>query len=148
MTRTRRMLTLIGVAVAINVAGTLPASATFSEAVKISTTIDTATITPPTQVEAKNLCTTTVDPLTQASTTTVTDVKIEWHESTSSRATGYRITVHPAGGAAYTLTTTGRTNEIFVTPGSVRGTNPRISVTTLTGTTWTAQSTLTGITPC
>jgi hypothetical protein len=148
MSITRRALTLIGLTAAVLIGGSIPASASFSEAVKISATIDTATITPPTQVEAKNLCTTTVDPLTQASTTTVTDVKIEWHESTSSRATGYRITIHPSGGAAYTLTTTGRTNEIFVTPGSVRGTDPRISVTTLTGTTWTAQSTLTGITPC
>ena len=99
-------------------------------------------------MEAKTICTTTVDPVTQATTTTVTDVKIEWRESTSSRATGYRVTVHPAGGAAYTLTTTGRTNEIFVTPSSVSGNNPRISVTTLTGTTWTAQSVLAGITPC
>ena len=148
MSMPRRVLTLIGLTVAVLIGNSIPASATFSETVTVTTTLGTATITPPTQLEAKNICTTTVDPLTQVATTTVTDVKIEWWESTSPRVTGYRITVHPAGGAAYTLATTGPTNETFVSPGSVRGQNPRISVTTLTGTSWTAQSALTGITSC
>ena len=148
MSTTRRLLTLIGLTVAVLIGAGVPASATFSEALSVTTTVGTATITPPTQVEAKYLCTTTVDPQTQATTTTVTDVKIEWWQSTSPRATGYRITVHPAGGAAYTLATTGQTDEIFVDPGLVRGQNPQISVTTLTGTSWTARSALVGITPC
>jgi hypothetical protein len=148
MSTPRRILALIGLTVTVAIGGSMPASATFSESVAVTTTIGTATIAPPTQVEARNICTTTVDPLTQATTTTVTSVKIEWRESTSPRTTGYRITVHPAGGTAYTLATTGQTNEIYVSPTSVRGQDPRISVTTLTGTAWTAQSVLTGITPC
>ena len=148
MSMSRRALTLAGLTAALLIGTGIPASATFSEAVAISTTVDTATIAPPTRVEAKYLCTTTLDPITLAPTTTVTDVKIEWWESTSPRATGYRVTVHPAGGTAYTLETTGRTNEIFADPADVRGNNPRISVTTLTGTTWTAQSGLTGIKSC
>ena len=147
MSITRRALTLIGLTSAVLLVGGLPASATFSEAVAVTTTVGTATITPPNQLEARYLCTTAVTPLTQATTTTVTNVKIEWWESTSPRATGYRVTVHPAGGSAYTLATTGQTNEIFVSPSSVRSTD-RISVTTLTGTSWTAQSALTGITQC
>ncbi|WP_167761545.1 hypothetical protein [Blastococcus sp. CT_GayMR19] len=148
MSTSRRALTLIGLTVAALIGAIAPASATFSETVKVTTPVGTATITPPTQLEAKSICTTTVDPLTQASTSTVTDVKVEWQESTFLRATGYRITVHPAGGPAYTLATIGRTDEIFVDPSDVRGNNPRISVTTLSGTTWTAQSVLTGITSC
>ena len=106
-------LTLIGLTAAVLIGGSIPASATFSEAVTISTTTGTATITPPTQVEAKNLCTTTVDPVTQATTTT-TQLKVEWWQSTSPRTTGYRVTVHPAG-AAYALAVTGPTDEVFLT---------------------------------
>jgi hypothetical protein len=148
MTRTGRIASLAVLSIAVLAGGILPASATFSDSVARTTTVSTATITPPTQVEAKTICTTTVDPVSQATTTVATDVKIEWWQSTSSRATGYRVTVHPAGGSAYTLATTGKTDEIFVNPTSVRGQNPRISVTTLTGTAWTAQSPLTGIAPC
>ena len=147
MSITRRALTLIGLTAAVLIGGSIPASATFSETVPVATTVGTATIAPPTQVEAKTLCTTTVDPVTQVATTT-SKVKIEWWASTSPRTTGYRVTVHPAGAPAYTLATTGKTNELFVSPSSVHGQNPRISVTTLTGTAWTAQSALTGITPC
>ena len=70
MSITRRALTLIGLTAAVLIGGSIPASATFSEAVTVSTTVGTATIAPPTQVEAKNICTTTVDPVTQATTTT------------------------------------------------------------------------------
>lgn len=146
MSITRRALTLIGLTAAVLIGGSIPASATFSEAVTISTTTGTATISPPTQVEAKNLCTTTVDPVTQATTTT-TQLKVEWWQSTSPRTTGYRVTVHPAGSAAYALAVTGPTDEVFLSA-SVAGPNPRISVTTLTGTAWTAQSPLIGIAPC
>ena len=146
MSITRRALTLIGLTAAVLIGGSIPASATFSETVTIPTTIGTATITPPTQVEAKNICTTTVDPVTQATTTT-TQLKVEWWRSTSPRTTGYRVTVHPVGSAAYTLAVTGPTDEVFL-DANIAGQNPRISVTTLTGTAWTAQSPLTAIAQC
>jgi hypothetical protein len=150
MNRTGRIASLAGVSIAVLTGGILPASATLSDSVVRTTTVSTATVTvtPPTQVEAKTICTTTVDPVAQATTTVPTDVKIEWWESTSSRATGYRVTVHPSGGPAYTLATTGQTNEVFTSPTSIGGANPRISVTTLTGTNFTAQSSLTGIASC
>jgi hypothetical protein len=147
MSITRRALALIGLTAAVLIGGSIPASATFSEAVAVTTAVGTARIAAPTQVEAKNICTTTVDPATGATTTT-TQLKIEWWASTSSRTSGYRVTVHPAGGSAYTLAVTGPTDEIFVNPTSVSGANPRISVTTLTGTNFTAQSPLTAIAPC
>ena len=147
MSITRRALALIGLTVAVLIGGSIPASATFSEAVAVATSVGTATIAPPTQVEAKTLCTTTVDPATQVETTTMR-VKIEWWRSTSPRTTGYRVTVHPAGGTAYTLITTGPTDEVFTSPSTIAGSNPRISVTTLTGTNFTAQSTPTPIQPC
>ena len=147
MSITRRVLTLIGLTAAVLIGGSVPASATFSEAVAVTTAVGTATIAPPTQVEAKTLCTTTVDPITQVATTT-SSVKIEWWRSTSARTTGYRVTVHPAGGPAYTLTTTGPTDEMFTSPSSISGSNPRISVTTLTGTNFTASSVQVRIDPC
>ena len=71
MSITRRALALIGLTVAVLIGGSIPASATFSEAVAVATSVGTATIAPPTQVEAKTLCTTTVDPATQVDTTTI-----------------------------------------------------------------------------
>lgn len=148
MSTTRRALTLIGLTVAVLVGVSIPASATFSESVTVSTAIGTATIAPPTQVEAMEICSTSVNPVTQAVTTTTTDVKVEWWQSTSPRTTGYRVMAHPAGGTPYTLAVTGQTDEVFVNPSSIVGSNPRISVTTLTGTNFTAQSVLVRIEPC
>jgi hypothetical protein len=147
MSITRRALTLIGLTAAVLLVGGLPASATFSEAVAVPTAVGTATIAPPTQVEARTLCSTTVDPVTQVATTT-SRVKIEWWASTSPRTTGYRVTVHPAGAPAYTLTTTGPTDEVFTSSTSIGGSNPRISVTTLTGTNFTATSVQVRVEPC
>lgn len=147
MSTARRVMSLIGLALAMLIGGSVPASATFSEAVTVTTAVGTATIAPPAQVEAKTLCTTTVDPITQVATTSST-VKIEWWRSTSARTTGYRVTVHPADAPAYTLTTTGPTDEVFTSPSSISGANPRISVTTLTGTNFTASSDQVRIDPC
>jgi hypothetical protein len=147
MSITRRVLTLIGLTSAVLLVGGLPASATFSEVVAVPTAVSTATIAPPTQVEAKTFCTTTVDPTTQVATTT-SSVKIEWWASTSPRTTGYRVTVHPAGAPAYTLAVTGPTDEVFTSPSSIGGSNPRISVTTLTGTNFTATSVQVRVEPC
>ena len=147
MSMTRRALTVAGLTTAVLIGGSIPASATFSEAVTVSTAVGAATIAPPTQVEARTFCTTTVDPVTQVATTT-SSVKIEWWASTSPRATGYRVTVHPAGAPAYTLTTTGPTDEVYTSPTSIGGSNNRISVTTLTGTNFTATSAPIPVVPC
>jgi hypothetical protein len=147
MSTPRRVLALIGLTVAALI-GSMPASATFSESVAVTTTIGTATIAPPTQVEARAVCTTTVDPVTQTTTTT-TQVKIEWWRSTSPRVTGYRVTAHPAGGSPYTLATTGPTDEIFLFDNpDLLAPNLRISVTTLVGATWTAESVKTLVQKC
>ena len=147
MRMSRRALTLTAVTAAVLIGGNVPASATFSEAVTVPTTVGTATIAPPTQVEAKTLCTTTVDPVTQVATTT-SKVKIEWWASTSPGTTGYRVTVHPSDAPAYILTTTGPTDEVYTSPTSIGGTDPRISITTLTGTNFTAASAQVPVEPC
>jgi hypothetical protein len=147
MTRTRRIANLLGLTVAMLTGGMLPASATFSDSVALTTTVGTATIAPPTQVEAKSICTTTVDPVTLRSTTTV-QVKIEWWRSTSPRVTGYRVTAYPAGGSPYTLTVTGPTDEVAVYDSNVLASNSRITVTSLTQSTWTAESGKSPVLPC
>jgi hypothetical protein len=144
----RRVLSVIGLTVAVLIGSSVAASATFAESVALTTTVGTATIAPPTQVEAKAICTTTVDPVTLVSTTTTT-VKIEWWRSTSPRVTGYRVTAYPAGAPAYVLRTTGPTDEIYVDDNpSLHASGLRISVTTLTGTTFTAESVKVPVTSC
>jgi hypothetical protein len=148
MSTSRRVLSIIGLTVAVLIGSSVSASATFAESVSVSTTVGTATIAPPTQVEAKAVCTTTVDPVTLVSTTTTT-VKIEWWRSTSPRVTGYRVTAYPAGAPAYVLKTTGPTDEIYLDDDpDLYSANLKISVTTLTGTTFTAESAKVPVAKC
>lgn len=111
MSTPRRVLTLIGLATAVLIGSSIPASAAFSEAVAVTTTVGTATIAPPTQVAAKSMCTTTVDPAT-------------------------------------TLVEAGPTDEVHVSTSGIDGADPRISVTTLTGTNSTASSAGVRVQPC
>lgn len=59
MTRTGRILTLIGQSVALTGTGTRPASATFSGPVPVSTSVATGTVAPLTSVRVGDHCTTT-----------------------------------------------------------------------------------------
>ena len=83
MTTTRRILVLITMVAGVLFASGAAAQASYTDTAKVTatpTSITTATVAAPTQVEAKAMCTTTVDPVTGAATTTVT-AKIEWWHS-------------------------------------------------------------------
>jgi hypothetical protein len=158
MTRTRRVLTLIGLAVAITVAGTVPASATFSETVDVSTSVVTGTVAAPTSVTVADWCqtvpTTTVDPLTGVSTTTYSylyHATVSWPASTTARGViGYRVMAHLNNGTSMVMAET---------PATVRTVSasvdqyylqfqPRVSVQTLTSYGWTAESAQTPVLTC
>jgi hypothetical protein len=145
----RRALILLGLTVAVIAGAGVPAWATYRDSAEMATAITTATVAPPTQVEAKATCTTTVDPSTGATTTTV-QAKVEWHGSATPGVSGYRVTVHLANGTSSVVAQTGATgDEIFpdVDPAYLSQ-RPRYSITTLTGYGWTAESPKTGVLSC
>jgi hypothetical protein len=146
----RRMITVVGLTVAVITAASGPAWAKYATSTALpTTTILTPTVAPPTQVEAKAICTTTVDPLTGAATTTV-QAKVEWHRSTTVGISGYRVTAHLANGTSSVVAQTSASgDEIFpdVTPAYLSQ-QPRYSITTLTSYGWTAQSEKTGVVSC
>jgi hypothetical protein len=145
----RRLLAVLGTAVILVVLTGHPASARFADSVTLaSPTVGTHTVVAPAQVEAKPICTTTVDPTTGASTTVMT-LKIEWWQSTSPRVTGYAITAYPTGGTAYELMRTGPTDETYVVADQgLIASQPRFTVTTLTAYGWTKTSSMTAVPRC
>jgi hypothetical protein len=150
MTTTRRILTLAGLVLAVMIGTSIPASATFSDSVAIPTmTVTTGTVQAPTQIEAIGWCTTTVDPVTGAVTTTV-NAKIEWWRSASPRVTGYQVTAHLDDGSSYVMATTDAiADEVFGSaPQWHLQYQPRFTVTTLTAYGWTAQSMPSNVLTC
>ena len=150
MTAIRRILILSVLTVAVIAGASIPASATYATSTALpTTTILTPTVEPPTQVEAKATCTTTINPTTGATTTTV-QAKVEWHRSTTVGVSGYRVTVFLANGTSSVLAqTSAAVEEIFpnVTPAYLSQ-QPRYSITTLTSYGWTAESAKTGVLSC
>ncbi|MGK5173156.1 hypothetical protein [Geodermatophilus sp. CPCC 205761] len=150
MTTTRRALALLTLTLAVLVTATLPANAAFDDpAPAVTATVGTLTVQPPTQVEAKGLCTTTTDPATGAVTTTV-QAKIEWWRSTSPGVTGYVVTAHLNNGASYVMARTDATaDEVFDSAdASHLQYQPRFTITTLTSYGWTAVSVRSGVLTC
>ena len=140
MTGIRRALVLIGLTVAVMVGAAIPASATFAESVSIAgPTVTTITVPAPIHVEVKNVsCTSAADPATST-----VSARIEWQRMDTTRdAAGFRVTGHYSNGTSFEMARTGATTfEVTGTWKVDRALSPRISVTTLTGYGWTAQST-------
>lgn len=150
MNTTRRILVMAGMVLAVMVGTTIPAAATFTDSVALPTmSISTLTVQAPTQVEVKGHCTSTVDPLTGALTTTVL-AKVEWWRSSSRGVTGYRVTAHLNNGTSYVMATSDASaDETFGTADAGYLTyQPRFTVTTLTSYGWTAQSAMSNVLAC
>jgi hypothetical protein len=148
-----RVLSLIGLTLAVVVGTAVPASATFSESELLATpTIGTGTVAPPTRVEVKHVtCTTTVDPLTGAVTSSTVSAMVEWGRSLNTPGvTGYRVTAHLDDGSAFVMAETDAlTYEAYGSaPQAYLAYSPRFSVTTLTGHGWTATSPLSAVLTC
>ncbi len=160
MNHIRRVLTLIGLAVAITVAGTVPASATFSENVGVATAVTAGTVAAPASISVDDWCqtvaTTTVNPLTGVSTTTYSylyHATITWPASTTARGvTGYRVIAHFSNGTSFPLAETGTSAAARTASATVDqaylAMQPRVSVETLTSYGWTKESAKTAVLAC
>lgn len=114
MTSTRRILILIGLTVAIIVGASIPASATFSEAVTVPTTVGTITVAAPGNVTVSDSCVTTTttvkrtvrtDPVTGVQTQTAYSQTVTTAPS-STNENYYSSTPAAGPGVDETTTTT------------------------------------------
>jgi hypothetical protein len=134
----RRGLILLGLTVAVVIGASLPASATFSEAVAVKTTISTTTVASPGNLVGKLTC---GRPATMSAT---------WSQSTTARVSGYLVSVYFSDGFVQTVqlgpTTTSWSSTIdpyYVTAYSIQNT-----VTTQTNYGWSKESPLTPVFQC
>jgi hypothetical protein len=138
MTTIRRLLVLLALVPAVILGVSLPASAAFADSVSVTTTIATATVAPPTAVTGHLTCATT-------STMSAT-----WTKSTSTRISGYLVSVYFSDGfiqtvqLASTATSWSATiDQYYVTAYSIQ-----YSVTAQTDYGWTKESARTGTFQC
>jgi hypothetical protein len=131
-TPVRRVAVLALLVAALVLGSSLPSWASFSDAAAVNTTVETATVVPPTNLTSRTKCV--------GSDATVT---LNWSASTSTRVSGYRIRVHFGGGAyqdqttlAATATTWSGTTPVFY----VNNYTMTFTVWTLTQYGWTAES--------
>jgi hypothetical protein len=150
MTTTRRALVLIALVAGVLFASGAAAQASYTDTVALPTTsISTRTVQAPIQQEVIGWCTTTVDPVTGAVTSTV-HAKVEWWRSTTPGVTGYRVTAHLNNGTSSVMATTDASaDEVFGNaPQAYLTYQPRFTVTTLTSYGWTAQSAMSNVLTC
>lgn len=130
MTGIRRGLILLGLTVAVVIGASLPASATFADAVAVKTTISTATVAAPTNVVGKLTC---GRPATMSAT---------WTQSTSTRVSGYRVSVYFSDGFVQTveLGSTATSWSTTIDPYYVTAYTIQYSLTTETNYGWSKES--------
>ena len=86
MTTTRRALVLIGLTLAVMIGAAIPASATFADSVKVSTSVATGTVAAPASVTVDDYCVTTTTTekrttYTNPSTGVITQTGYSWTTS-------------------------------------------------------------------
>ena len=130
MIRIRRVLALLGILTALMVATSLPASASFSAATAVSTSINTLVVAAPTNVVGQLAC---------AKTATMSAT---WTASTSPRISGYLVTVYFSDGFTQTvqLGATATSWSASITEYNVTVASVQYSVTTQTSVGWTTES--------
>ena len=132
MTRIRRGLLLLGLIVTVVVTGTGAAQASLADSASVSAgTIGTATVAPP-----------AAGPGSLACGRTAATMALTWTQSTSTRVTGYLVTVYFSDGFVQTVqmlaTDTGWSKPIALY--NVTAYAVQYSVTTQTDYRWTAES--------
>jgi hypothetical protein len=141
MTAVRRVLSVLGLALAVVVGSTLPASATFADTAVVATTsVATVTVDAPGAVTGKLTC-----------GGTNSTMGVTWTASGTRGVTGYRVTVLFSDGYQRTEDVTGAATSSWsksTTTYNVTAFSVRYSVTTLTSYGWSTQSTFTGSFRC
>jgi hypothetical protein len=130
MTGIRRGLVLLGLTVAVVIGASIPASATYADAVAVKTTITTATVAAPTNVVGKLTC---GRPATMSAT---------WTQSTTARVSGYRVSVYFSDGFVQTveLGPTATSWSATIDPYYVTAYSIQYSLTTETNYGWSKES--------
>jgi len=138
MTRTRRSLALLGILTGLMVATSLPASASFSAATAVSTSINTLVVAAPTNVVGGLAC---------APTSTMS---LTWTASTSPRVSGYLVSVYFSDGFVQTvqLASTATSWSKTIAEYNVTAYSIQYSVTTQTTINWVKESARTGSFQC
>jgi hypothetical protein len=124
MTATRRILTLIGLTVAVIAGASLPASATYADTAAVATTIATGTVAAPASVTVNDTCTTTTtvvrrtvytNPGTGEQIQTAYSSTTTYAASTSNVQGATTTTVAGPGPNETTTTTTTKNTDLSVT---------------------------------
>ena len=138
MTGIRRALVLIGLTVTVIVGASVPASATYSEAVAVKTTINTTTVAAPANV---------VGNLTCGRTATMS---ANWAASGTARVSGYLVSVFFSDGFVQTvpLGPTATSWSAPINPAYVALYSVQYSVTTQTDYGWSKESPRTATFQC
>lgn len=140
MTGTKRLLTLLGLAVAVLVGSSIPAAATFSDSTAVPTmSIATRTVVAPGAVTGRLTC-----------GSPNSTMSLTWNASGTPRVNGYRVTVHFSDGyeQVENLPATATSWSKSISTYNVTNWSIQYSVTTLTDYGWTKQSGRTGAAKC
>jgi hypothetical protein len=134
----RRGLILLGLTVAVIVGASVPASATFADAVAVKTTISTTTVAAPGNLVGKLTC---GRPATMSAT---------WSLSSTTRVSGYLVSVHFSDGFVQTvqLGPTATSWSATIDPYYVTAYSIQYSVTTQTNYGWSKETPLTAPFQC
>ena len=136
----RRGAVVAGLFLALIASTALPASAAFSAASIVSTTVTTATVAAPDPVTVSGRC-----------TGINYNATVSWTASTSANVTGYRVLAYLNNGTTSLVgTTDAATFSIAVSSNSstLNLYQPTITVTTLTSYGWTSESAHTAVLSC
>ena len=138
MTGIRRGLILLGLTVAVVIGASVPASATFAEAVAVKTTISTTTVASPGNLVGKLTC---GRPATMSAT---------WSLSSTTRVSGYLVSVYFSDGFVQTvqLGPTATSWSATIDPYYVTAYSIQYSVTTQTNYGWSKETPLTAPFQC
>jgi hypothetical protein len=130
MSTIRRITVVIGLALAVMIGASIPASATYSESVAVRPTISTATVLAPTPFVGDLAC---GRPATMSAT---------WTRSTSARVSGYEIKVYFSDGFVQSvpLAATATSWSATIDPYYVTAYSIQYSITTQTDYGWTKES--------
>jgi hypothetical protein len=158
MTLIRRTLAVLGSMAAIVVSTSLQAAAAFQDSAAVQTTVATGTVTRPGWVSVNDSCsttsTTTTDPVTGLPVTTYQywyTATVTWGAGSAPKGvSGYRVMAHLNNGQSFTMTETAPSTRTVsqTVDRAYLGYQPRLSVLTLTGYGWTAETPRTAVLAC
>jgi hypothetical protein len=155
MNALRRTAVLIGLTACVIVGSSIPASATFSESVSQTATTRTVTVAPTAAVYVDDHCSTTSYTYWNGWTNVrVTEnwynATISWPASPTRGVSGYRVIAHLNNGQSVVMGEVSATNRTVSARVDRAYLNyqPRVSVVTLTGYGWTAETARSAVLSC